>query len=116
MEEAENNPILAFNEFLKGTHRNSTSDIQFLPKDVLEMIWKEYIQKVDFVDLIKFGINKPFFEFMLKKKKVSKDLETTEYQAMEACCEYGNLEVLKWLAVHAQESFEYYYENNLTAN
>ena len=53
--------IISFNEFLKGSHKNDTSLIKFLPKDILEIIWNKYvITNFTLNDMVKYGLNNLF--------------------------------------------------------
>ena len=36
--------IKSFSEFLKGSHIHSTSDVRFLPPEILEHIWVQYVE------------------------------------------------------------------------
>lgn len=88
-----NKHFLAFQEFLKGTHPKSKSNIIFLPKDVLEIIWMHYVrQNFSISELFEFGFTSLIFEQL---HSGSLDMDVDIEMIIRLCCEYGNLAILK---------------------
>ena len=79
--------IQSFFTFLTGTHTRDTSNIKYMPVDVLEIIWENYVlENFSIEEIIKFRFNK----ILIKNF----DITQLEY-VLEICCLYGNLELLK---------------------
>ena len=94
--------ISAFYQFLKGTHPKAHSDVKFLPRDVLEIILKEYVFKsFDYIEMIECGLNTFFYQ----KMYIEPNLLSENYiqGSVMACITHGNVEVLTWLFDEAKK-------------
>ena len=81
----------SFIAFLNGTHIRDNSNIKFLPIDVLEIIWDNYVlDNFTLEEIIKFKFNKILF------KNIDKYISKLDL-IIDSCCIYANLDAIKLL-------------------
>ena len=100
-----------FFEFLKGTYSGGDSMVKFLPKEILEKIWYNYvIETYKIVDLIKYGM---FDAIKEKYKYRNKNLYVFDYQEISTAIAYNRIDILKWYYTRDNFIDEKIYDYNI---